>query len=150
MNRNLIYLFIYLKKKKKNLPFPFRWLCFFPLGLVWLLLYILRIHLKKKSLKKPIKYRSWQWFGDWCLCVHYNSKYIFSSKFTLCTPTYIFLNMITWIFLSNCMGVRACVCTRQVVLLTWWAVFRDSLYYILSVVALIAVSPDANTNIISP
>lgn len=28
----------------------------------------------------------------------------------------------------------------QVVLLTWWAVFRDSFYYIMSVVALIAVS----------
>lgn len=28
----------------------------------------------------------------------------------------------------------------QVVLLTWWAVFRDSFYYILSVLALIAVS----------
>uniref|UniRef100_A0A8B9LKK6 Solute carrier family 24 member 4 n=1 Tax=Astyanax mexicanus TaxID=7994 RepID=A0A8B9LKK6_ASTMX len=30
----------------------------------------------------------------------------------------------------------------QVVLLTWWAVFRDSLYYTFSVVALIAVSPN--------
>lgn len=28
----------------------------------------------------------------------------------------------------------------QVVMLTWWAVFRDSFYYILSVLALIAVS----------
>lgn len=28
---------------------------------------------------------------------------------------------------------------HQVVLLTWWAVFRDSFYYTLSVVALIAV-----------
>lgn len=28
----------------------------------------------------------------------------------------------------------------QVVLLTWWAVFRDSFYYIMSVIALIAVS----------
>lgn len=42
------------------------------------------------------------------------------------------------------MNFRVRVC--QVVLLTWWAVFRDSLYYILSVVALIAVSPAANTN----
>lgn len=67
-----------------------------------------------------------------CLCMHYNSEYVFIpvSAMHICIH----------IFVHDHIGC-VCVCMCQVVLLTWWAVFRDSLYYILSVVALIAVSP---------